>query len=136
MKRGVVFVGPDASEARLRVTAPGAGWYAFEVGKDQTKAGFFDSVQRCLPLDPPLGGFRLVWDALQDSVWGGLDALHSGGDVVVYWRDAHRMRTADPSTYETALSVFEQVADSIADPEYNPSPIRLLVLIGDASASS
>ncbi|MFD5693595.1 hypothetical protein [Streptomyces rubiginosohelvolus] len=33
------------------------------------KEAFFAAVRDALPLDPLLGTFRMVWDALADSVW-------------------------------------------------------------------
>jgi hypothetical protein len=34
----------------------------------------FAEINRKLPLDPPLSG-RVNWDALSDSLWGGLEKL-------------------------------------------------------------
>ncbi|MGK5543426.1 hypothetical protein ACSNOH_01600 [Streptomyces sp. URMC 127] len=59
-------------------------------GRTEEEA-FFEAVRGTLPLDPPLGTFRRAWDALSDSVWGGLHALETPR-VVIVWPDARPRR--------------------------------------------
>lgn len=54
---------------------------------------FFKAVRTALPLDPPLGTARMVWEALADSLWGGLDALKAPR-VVIVWPDARPVADA------------------------------------------
>lgn len=78
-----------------------------------SRESFFDAVRRGLPLDPPLEGSR-SWDALSDSLWGGIDGLESDR-VVIIWREAAAM-TAAPEELDIALKVLADVAASLADP--------------------
>lgn len=134
MDSGVKLLEASATEGQLRHLAPGATWYLLEVGEDQTQKGLFESVRRSLPQDPPLGRYRDVWEALDDSVWGGLAEAHpAGGEAVVYWRDAFRMRSADRAAYDLFVEIFGNIAESLGNPRYNPAPLRLLVLLADAS---
>ncbi|NEE34204.1 barstar family protein, partial [Streptomyces sp. SID7982] len=61
----------------------------------------------------PLGTFRRVWDALADSVWGGLHELKSSR-VVIVWPDARPVAGAE-GDFRTALSILRDVAASLAE---------------------
>ncbi|MCX2185294.1 barstar family protein [Streptomyces sp. SKN60] len=80
------------------------------------KEAFFRAVRETLPLDPPLGTCRMVWDALADSVWGGLHGLKSPRAVVV-WPDARPVAGAEAAAgdFRIALDILRDVATSLAD---------------------
>ncbi|MCX5395334.1 barstar family protein [Streptomyces sp. NBC_00094] len=77
------------------------------------KEAFFGAVREALPLDPSLGTFRMVWDALSDSVWGGLHELKSPR-VVIVWPDARPVAGAE-GDFWIALSILRDVAASLAE---------------------
>src|SRR6266849_4353557 len=79
------------------------GWRIFRMPRflSSTKE-FFEGVRGVFPLDPPLGG-ALNWDALNDSLWGGLDSLKDDR-IVIVWPDASHMRAYAPEEYAIATN--------------------------------
>jgi hypothetical protein len=94
---------------------------------------FFAAVRKALPLDPPLGTFRLVWDGLADSVRGGLHELDTPR-VVIVWPDARPFADArEPDDFWVELGIFRQVVRSLAEPRYTGGrPTRVSVFIAPA----
>ncbi|MGW6286356.1 barstar family protein [Streptomyces sp. NPDC055107] len=94
------------------------------------KEAFFAAVQGALPLDPVLGP-RMAWDALSDSVWGGLHELKSP-HVVIVWPDARHVAGAE-GDFWIALSILRDVADSIAEARYTGGrPTQVSVYVAPA----
>ena len=90
---------------------------------------FFEAVRRSLPLDPPLVGTR-SWDALSDSLWGGLDALNNNR-IVIIWPNSVGMSRASQKDYTLALKVLQDVAASLADPRAtNGKPKEIYIYVG------
>ncbi|MFF0434182.1 barstar family protein [Streptomyces sp. NPDC004327] len=94
---------------------------------------FFGAVRESLPLDPPLGP-RMVWDALSDSLWGGLHELKSPRAVIV-WPDARPVAGAE-GDFWIALDVLRDVAESLAEDRYTSGrPTRVSVYIAPAPSA-
>ncbi|MEU4679097.1 barstar family protein [Micromonospora sp. NPDC023737] len=91
------------------------------------REAFFDAVRAALPLDPPLLGNR-SWDALSDSLFGGLLAL--GADrILLVWTNAARMVAVSPDEADTAMAVLADVAAMLAEPKFTQGrPVSLAVL--------
>jgi hypothetical protein len=81
------------------------------------KTRFFDAAVAALPLDPPLTRAADVWEALDDSLWGGLDSLPDT-QVAILWPDALKLADADPATYEVALDILAGLTRSLRNPDY------------------
>ncbi|AJC52623.1 barstar family protein [Streptomyces sp. 769] len=97
------------------------------------KEAFFKAVRETLPLDPPLGTFRKVWDALSDSLWGGLDELKSPR-VVIVWPDARPVAGAE-GDFWIALDILRNVAESLAEVRYTGGrPTQVSVYVASASS--
>ncbi|MYV74557.1 hypothetical protein GT352_11505 [Streptomyces sp. SID1046] len=95
------------------------------------KEAFFGAVRETLPLDPPLGTLRMVWDALSDSVWGGLHELKSPR-VVIVWPDARPVAGAE-GDFWIALEILRDVAESLAEVRYTSGrPTQVSVYIAPA----
>lgn len=95
------------------------------------KEAFFRAVRETLPLDPPLGTFRMVWDALSDSVWGGLHELKSPR-VVIVWPDARPVAGAE-GDFRIALEILRDVTESLAEVRYTSGrPTQVSVYIAPA----
>jgi len=93
------------------------------------RESLFEAVRMSLPLDPPLVGSK-SWDAMSDSLWSGLDALTSGR-IIIIWTNSSAMEQLAPRDFELALKVFEDVAQSLADPvATNGEPKEVRVLVG------
>ena len=116
------------SAAAYRATA----WRVFVLpdGID-SKDQFFDAVVATFPLDPPLRRASDVWEALDDSLWGGLDSLPET-QVAILWPDALTLADADPAAYEVALSILSRIAQTLRNPEClgGGSPTTVAVAIG------
>jgi hypothetical protein len=108
----------------------GDGWPTYVLpGEPTTEAAFFAAVRDSLPLDPPLGN-GLVWDALSDSLWQGLNNLRAQ-KVAIVWPGSNRLRDNDPTAYTTARDVLADLVFSLADRKYTVDhETRILVLLG------
>ncbi|MFD6294064.1 barstar family protein [Streptomyces sp. NPDC060235] len=96
------------------------------------KEAFFEAVRETLPLDPPLGTSRTVWDALSDSVWGGLHALKRPR-VVIVWPGV-RPTSDTEDDFQTALSILRDVVATLTEARYTGGrPTWLSVYVARAS---
>ncbi|MFC8340841.1 barstar family protein [Streptomyces rubiginosohelvolus] len=105
--------GTDVSAIRGEAARRGIPVLTLSTAGRTDKEAFFTAVRNALPLDPPLGTFRRVWDALADSVWGGLHELKSPR-VIIVWPDTRPVAGAERD-FRTALSILRDVAASLAD---------------------
>ncbi|MFD9567352.1 barstar family protein [Streptomyces sp. NPDC059994] len=93
---------------------------------------FFRAVGAAFPLDPPLGTVRMVWEALADSLWGGLHALNAPR-VVIVWPDAHPVAGAQ-GDFEIALDILREMVTNLAEAQYTGGrPTRVSVYIAPAA---
>ena len=103
--------------------------FTFETPGVADLDGFFDAARRAFPLDPPLGTFRIVWDALADSLFGGLAATNTSR-ISIVWIDASDFESTSPEEFEIALGVFKQVAVTIAEGRFTdgaPKDLRVFI---------
>jgi hypothetical protein len=95
-----------------------------------TAASFFDAVTQTCPLNPPLQRVTDNWDALSDSMFGGL------GDIdeplaVIAWVDPSTLASADPEASRIALDILSTLPKDLANPEFTAGfPKDLAVLLG------
>ncbi len=76
-----------------------------------------------------------MWDALPDSVWGGLHELKSP-HAVVAWPEALPVAGAE-SDFRIALSILRDVADSLAEARHTSGkPAEVSVYISPAPKST
>lgn len=78
-----------------------------------SKDTFFNGVRATLPLDPPLTSNH-SWDALNDSLWSGLELLPEE-KLLIIWRTANKMRTHDIHNFKIACNILEDLPKSICD---------------------
>lgn len=122
---GVHAVSVADIEAAVRVASTmGAAIFAFSTQGASTRADFFDAVRASLPLDPPLVGSR-SWDALSDSLWGGIEALDAS-IVLITWTGAADLQKATPYDYDTAISVLWDLTSSLGHQEEAASEPKLV----------
>lgn len=125
--RGVIFCAASPPLDELHRS----GWAVVRViagERVHDHASLVDALAAALPLDPPLGGGG-SWDALADSLFGGIDALRAGR-VALVWPAAWRMRRGSPREFETALDVLRQTVDTVCEARYTAGrPTELLVLV-------
>lgn len=110
MRAGILKIqgtDPDATAEMLRRQ----GWSVYRLPPGiSDKSEFFDAIRVHLPLDPSLIG-SYSWDALSDSVWGGLHSLEATR-IAIVWPDDAWQGGAD---HETAYRVLEDVVALLGD---------------------
>ncbi|WP_306328488.1 barstar family protein [Streptomyces venezuelae] len=123
--------GADIPEILDEAARQGVPVFTLSTAGRTDKETFFGAVREALPLDPPLGTFRMVWDALSDSVWGGLHELKSPR-VVIVWPDARPVAGA-AGDFWIALEILRDVAESLAAVRYTSRrPTQVSVYIAPA----
>jgi hypothetical protein len=78
-----------------------------------TAAQFFNAVKAVFPLDPPLGDGS-VWDALVDSMFGGLVDCPAGC-IDIVWEHWTQMAREAPQDFEIAVGCLAQVANQLSN---------------------
>jgi hypothetical protein len=92
------------------------------------KRSLFEAFRRDMPLSPPLLLVNLIWDALADSLGGGL-AGQPEERAAILWLDADRMLNGNLSLLTEAVEVIVGEAQNLLSP---PHPVILRVfLLGD-----
>ncbi|WP_030693409.1 barstar family protein [Streptomyces globisporus] len=98
------------------------------------KNAFFRAVREALPLDPPLGTSRMVWDALSDSLWGGLHALQAPRAVII-WPDAQPVTDAQ-GDFRIALEILRDIIATLGEAQYSDGrPTHVSVYIAPDPSS-
>ena len=128
MKPGVTWMKEDeVARACQLALANGAAVFEFKSGP-ATTAGLFEAIRGSLPLDPPVIGSS-SWDALSDSLWGGLDSLDQR-EVVLAWLGASEFKTVAPAEFEIAADILRTVAEGLGSWEATyGEPKRVTVLL-------
>ncbi|MFG3248454.1 barstar family protein [Streptomyces sp. NPDC048187] len=134
IERGVHEVsGADIPGILAEAARQGVPVFTLSTAGRTDKEAFFGAVRRTLPLDPPLGS-GTVWDALSDSIWGGLHELRSPR-VVIVWPDARPVAGAE-GVFPIALSILRDVAESLAEARYTSGrPTRVSVYVAPAPSA-
>lgn len=95
------------------------------------KDGFYRDIRDNFPLDPPLLGNSVNWDALADSLWGGIFNLEKS-NVFFVWRGHKKMQENDRKSYLVATEVLTSIANTLSEPKYTSGrPVDLFILISN-----
>lgn len=106
----------------------GAAVYVLGASLAATRDGFFAAVRAVIPMDPPLAS-AYSWDALSDSMFGGLYLLPED-EIVILWPESSAFSAAEPREYEIAVAVLADVAQTLSDHDLTVgNPKRLCVYI-------
>jgi hypothetical protein len=129
LKQGLFYLGNSDIDS-IYNSAKFSGWKVFEIDGNivHDKYSFFVNIRTVLPLDPPLISNN-NWDALSDSLWGGIDALDDY-KIVIIWKDAHQMAVVSGSDYNTAIEILADLSMSLGNPEYtdgNPKEVCIII---------
>jgi hypothetical protein len=103
-------------------------WQIFRLPRGISSRGeFFGGARDALPLDPPVLSHN-SWDALDDSLWGGLDAV-ANDRILILWPEADTMRRTSPADYAIASEILAGLPGSLCNSRLNDgTPTQLLVL--------
>lgn len=104
------------------------GWKVFVLpnGLKNTQA-FFQGIRSVLPLDPPVLG-NDNWDALSDSLWGGLDSLDTK-KIAIIWPSSVEMEDTQPEDFEIATSILSGLTESLADVDATLGNVKQILVI-------
>jgi len=91
------------------------------------KRAFFDGIRTTLPLDPPIVSYR-SWDALSDSVWGGLYSVDAGS-IAIIWPGSAEMAEAQPKDFRIAKSILSDLTESLADAQFTVGNTKQVVVV-------
>jgi hypothetical protein len=103
----------EATEIAKALEREGIPVYQITTGERSDRQAVFDAVRATLPLDPPLLGSH-SWDALYDSLWGGIHALHIDR-VALIWPDATYLSDNNPEEFKLAITVLKDTAELLLD---------------------
>jgi len=130
-----VVTKPELADALDSLPGEGVRLVRLPVGI-QSAAGFFDAVTKVCPLNPPLERVADSWDALSDSMFGGLTDLDEAR-VVIAWDDPDVLAEGDPEASRIALAILSGLPDEVANPEFTAGLTKdLMVLLGAEQRSS
>lgn len=129
IKTSFEFVGSEemlAFENDLR----NDGYQCFVIDGSQIQSGesFFRAVRATLPLDPPVMRDD-HWDALADSLFGGLVLLEEVR-VAIMWTHADVMRISAAMQFKEALMMLSDIKKQLASATTtagHPKSLRLIV---------
>ena len=108
-----------------------SNWHIFYIPDNSgTKDGFCSAVVENLPLDPPYNAdYGHNWDALDDSLWGGMDSL-SEDRILIIWNFAGKMKNNDAQSFEIVCDIFSNLTVSLPDEKEKENKDFQLVVIG------
>jgi hypothetical protein len=125
----------------LAAEAKRLDWPVFRIDGPSTERELLQAVLSVFPLDPPThtkSDRNINWDALDDSLTGGIDGLNTS-DVLIWWQEAGRLApardallrsTRSRETYSTLMDVLTDLALSLGDPKYTvDDPTRVTILV-------
>jgi hypothetical protein len=100
----------ELAQVREKALSNGATVFDLEPAAT-TREAIFEAVRSSMPLDPPIISSR-SWDALSDSVWGGLHALDSR-NILITWARASEFRDAAPAEFDITSGILSGVAEQL-----------------------
>ncbi|MCB5164526.1 barstar family protein [Streptomyces bambusae] len=115
-KAGITFIGAeDVGRAVDEALLADLCVLPLRTGGSEDRDAIFEALRRDLPMDPPSHSSR-SWDAISDSLFGGLFNVQSAG-VVIVWEDAGQHQSLRTGPASVVLSVLAEVADLLGSEE-------------------
>ena len=102
--------------AEMAATREGAAVFTLPAGI-ASKEDFFDAVRTVFPLNPRLARGVENWDALKDSLEGGLAFDVEASSVVIVWPDPWLLTEFDREAGPIAVAILSELPEQLADPE-------------------
>ncbi|MFE2877154.1 hypothetical protein ACFXG6_22440 [Streptomyces roseus] len=117
----------EVAQVAAEAVQDGALVLTLSTGGLDNRERVFDGLRRDLPMDPP-NHSSYSWEALSDSLFGGLWALEAS-HVVVVWRDALQHESLDVGVPSEVLLTLEEVAEQLGDPQVTRGPTKILSVL-------
>ncbi len=92
-----------------------------------TIESFFLWVKNTLPQDPPLSG-KVNFDALVDSIWGGIDS-QTKEKIVILWFNPTNLMEKNFSKFKVLLECFEEISSMLLKKEFGINQKKFFKLI-------
>ena len=105
------------------------GWHLYVLPGETAvdRRSFLHAVSSSLPLDPPLV-LHNSWDAMEDSLWQGLlDAAPE--KIAILWKRSGELQRRSSRDFETAVSVFISVAESLGNESVTGGPTKRVIVL-------
>src|SRR3569623_1566030 len=117
LERGLHKAGPFAT-VDLCSRLIKAGYVSLALPEDRivAKPSFIDAIRVAIPLVPPLECAD-NWDALRDSLWGGL-FVHPASRIAIVWPNARAMEASAQADFEIAIDVLADIAITLAEARF------------------
>lgn len=126
-KSGFFFI-PEKEASNIIYQYRSLGYKIYELPKEMiSKDDFFNGIRKILPLDPPLSSNR-SWDALNDSLWSGLNSL-SENKILIIWPSICGMKKNN-NNFAIISEIFEDLPKSLLKEKEKDGVIFNLVIIG------
>jgi len=123
------FLLPESEAEKVISECELQHWKIFKLpGNLSSKSEFFDGVRLTLPLDPPLASNR-SWDALDDSLWSGLDSLLDE-NILIIWPYVNNMRLNWVRDFEIIREIFSDLTKTISNDEFNNGSNKNIIIVG------
>lgn len=121
-------VAGDVAETLARdVTSSGTRAFVLPHGIHD-KASLFIAIRETIPIDPPMSGSRHNWDALEDSLFSGLQSL-SEPALLIIWPDASDLLQKSSKDFDMFAVILEDIARMLADPKVTNGPVKKLQIV-------
>jgi hypothetical protein len=125
-ERGVFVLNPSQAAAAIEKYEAG-GWRLFVLPDGMSsKEQFIRGMQMALPLDPPI--CPINWDAVSDSIWGGLEFL-AEAKILIVWPNSSLMRASVPGDADIAVDILAALPGDFADPVPTAGSVKEIAVI-------
>ena len=108
------------------------GFRLFVMDAPASPSDFFLRATTNFPLNPPINGFGsgegINWDALTDSIWGGLDACPETKIALVV-RDIRALRDTDEAGFSDAIESMLDPAVQVSESKFNDEHVTSVILV-------
>jgi len=125
-KFGLVLVSALTATQKIREYADD-DWEWYVLPSDiMGRNDFFLAIREIFPLDPAIESSR-SWDALEDSIFGGLSELKTN-HIGIHWPNSALMERLAPQEYNIAKSILHNLVTQLDDLQ-DIEPKSVLILI-------
>ncbi|WP_167536727.1 barstar family protein [Streptomyces subrutilus] len=120
----------EVEQVRAQAAQEGVPILTLLTGGIDDRDRIFEGFREGLPMDPPNYSSR-SWEALSDSLFGGLLKIEASR-VVIVWEDALKHESLDIGNPSEGLSILEEVADQLENRhitgEFAPKVVSVIVI--------
>lgn len=124
MLKSGLFYSTNEEAKELLTQAKNEGFAVFLIRNSKSKQEFIANARKAFPLDPPLES-NDNWDALSDSLWGGLDGC-GAGKIFILWSDSNSLYLGCQKSYSAIKDIFDNI---ILSTQSNHLSVKTFVVV-------